>query len=124
MAKTSNSTWKAFERRVASFFRSVRTPLSGGNSKVTRSDTFHADLFVECKLRQKHAHHTLFAEVRALADKEGKIPVVVTQQKFGKTPLVILDMEDLPAFCRKFLQSRGYGVVKASSTNHPLGSDC
>ena len=47
-----DKTWKVFEREVARFFGSTRTPLSGGNGKQTRSDTLHPVLFIECKYRK------------------------------------------------------------------------
>jgi hypothetical protein len=46
-------TWKAVERRVARFFGSERTPMSGGNSKHTRSDSLHPRLYIEVKSRKK-----------------------------------------------------------------------
>jgi hypothetical protein len=46
-------TWKNFERVVAALFGTKRTSLSGGNSKITRSDTMHPYLFIECKTRNK-----------------------------------------------------------------------
>ena len=41
--------WKSVEGEIARWFGSTRTPLSGGNSKHTRSDTLHKRFFVECK---------------------------------------------------------------------------
>ncbi|PPR43842.1 MAG: hypothetical protein CFH21_00638, partial [Alphaproteobacteria bacterium MarineAlpha5_Bin11] len=51
---TARRTWKKRESDVASFFKGTRTPLSGGNSKVTRADVIHDQLFIECKLKKKH----------------------------------------------------------------------
>ena len=42
---TARRTWKQRESDVAAFFNGERTPLSGGNSKITRSDVIHEDLF-------------------------------------------------------------------------------
>ena len=42
---TARRTWKKRESNVADFFQGQRTPLSGGNSKITRSDVIHEDLF-------------------------------------------------------------------------------
>jgi hypothetical protein len=81
MSTTHRSTWKQFERRVARFFGSTRTPLSGGNGKVTRSDSLHPALFIEAKLRVKSPVHRLFAETAALAVKEGKTPILALQEK-------------------------------------------
>ena len=78
---TARNTWKAVERRVASYFNAERTPLSGGNSKITRSDTLHNELFIEVKMRKKHSAVTLWDETNALARKEDKTPVVALAEK-------------------------------------------
>ena len=51
----ADKTWKSRERKVAKYFNTHRTPLSGGSSRHTRSDSLHDSLFVECKLRKKHS---------------------------------------------------------------------
>lgn len=78
---TARGTWKAAERRIAGFFGTQRTPLSGGNSKITRSDTMHRGIFVEAKLRARHAAVQLWRETKLLADKENKIPVICLNEK-------------------------------------------
>jgi hypothetical protein len=52
-----------------------RNPLSGRDSKHTAADVIHDSFFTECKLREKHSAISLWDEVKALADKEGKTPV-------------------------------------------------
>lgn len=86
---TSRSTWKSRERQAAAMFGSERTPLSGGNSKITRSDSLHGDLFVETKLRRHHAVFSLFREVEKLAAAESKTPVAVLAEK-GKPGFLIV----------------------------------
>lgn len=92
---TDRSSWKKFERRVAAFFGSSRTPLSGGNGKQTRSDTLHARLFIECKLRAKSPVHRLFAETEHLAAKEGKTPILALQEKHHPGWLLVCRPEDI-----------------------------
>lgn len=77
----SDKAWKQFERRVAAFFKTERNALSGGNSKLTRSDTLHPDLFIECKQRKKFAAVTLWDDTKRLANKENKTPVVCLSEK-------------------------------------------
>ena len=77
----ADKAWKRREREVASFFNGQRTPLSGGNSKVTRADVIHKNLFIECKLRAKHAVISLWDETAKIAKTEEKIPVVVLCEK-------------------------------------------
>ena len=80
---TARSTWKSFERRVAKWFGSLRNPGSGswGRSDRSRSDSVHDDLFIECKLREKHSVVTLWDQTKKFADIERKIPVVVLAEK-------------------------------------------
>lgn len=82
----SDKTWKAFERRVAKILGTVRTPLSGGNSRHTRSDTLHEDLYVEVKYSGIIAHtggkqitikREVLMEALHNAALEGKAPMVV-----------------------------------------------
>ena len=73
--------WKPRERQVARWFGSERTPLSGGNSKHTRSDSLHDRLYIETKGRKKFAAVTLWDDTAAKAKKEGKVPVVALVEK-------------------------------------------
>jgi hypothetical protein len=77
----ADKAWKAFERRVADFFHTERNALSGGNSKLTRSDTLHPDLFIECKQRKRFAAIRLWDETKCLAARENKTPVVCLSEK-------------------------------------------
>ena len=77
----SKSNWKGRERQIAKFFGTRRTPLSGGNSGHTRSDTLHEHLFIEQKQRKKHSAVTLWDETKEMADKENKIPIVTLSEK-------------------------------------------
>ena len=76
-----DKAWKQRERDVAEFFHGQRNPLSGGNSRHTRADVIHDRLFIECKLRKKHTVISLWDETKALADKEGKTPVIALCEK-------------------------------------------
>ena len=78
---TSRRTWKQRESDVAKYFKGERTPLSGGNSKITRADVIHDKLFIECKLKKKHTVVTLWDDTAKLAKIEGKIPVVALCEK-------------------------------------------
>ena len=64
----ADKAWKRREREVASYFNGVRTSLSGINSKVTRADVIHDELFVECKLRAKHSVVSLWDDTSKLAN--------------------------------------------------------
>ena len=53
-------TWKSVELRLAKMFGVRRTPLSGGNSAHTRSDTLHPTLFIELKHGQASLINTVW----------------------------------------------------------------
>lgn len=95
---TSRSTWKQRERKAAKLLFSERTPLSGGNSKITRSDSLSSHFYMENKLRAKDATRTLYEDTKAKALKEGKIPVLTLQQKHKSGTLIVIHSDDLEAF--------------------------
>jgi len=78
---TDKSTWKKRERSAARFFGAERNSLSGGNSKLSRSDSTHKELYIECKLRVKHSVVALWDDTKTKADKEGKVPVICLMEK-------------------------------------------
>lgn len=92
---THKSTWKAMERKVAAKFGSKRTPLSGSNGGVTASDSLHPVLFLEAKLRAKHAAWELWQDTAAKAKKENKVPVVALKQKGGRGELYVIHGDHL-----------------------------
>ncbi len=77
----TDKAWKKRERDVAGYFKGTRTPLSGGNGKVTRADVIHENLFIECKLRAKHTVISLWDETAKLAKLENKTPVIALCEK-------------------------------------------
>lgn len=113
---THKNTWKAAERRVASLFGTQRTSLSGGNGKVTRSDSHHPDLFIEAKLRQSSATWNLFVKTRELARKESKTPVLALSRKHSPGVLLVIHQDDLYRFCRIALRAKK-GKKKKTSTS-------
>jgi hypothetical protein len=96
-----DKAWKAFERRVSSFFGTERTPLSGGNGKQTRSDTLHPVLFVEAKQRGKVALINLWNATKVMADKEHKVPVVCVSEKGRPGFWLLVKAEDLQTVARE-----------------------
>lgn len=88
-----DKAWKAFERRIAKSLGTVRTPLSGGASRHTRSDTLHPDLYVECKTRKHSLVHTLFLLACKQAKVERKIPVMAMHVTRSHTTLAIIDWD-------------------------------
>jgi hypothetical protein len=81
--KTSRRTWQKREGQAAKDLGANRNWGSGssGVEGKSRSDSDHPRLFIECKLRAKHAAVTLWDDTHAKAAKEGKVPVVVLVEK-------------------------------------------
>jgi len=104
----ASKTWKSIERKIARFFGTERTPLSGGNGKQTRSDTLHAHLFVEAKYRQKHSAVTLWDDTAELAKAEGKTPVVCLAEKGRSGFWLVVHSDDLQAVADEVDLAREY----------------
>ena len=98
---TARRTWKKRESNVADFFQGTRTPLSGGNSKITRSDVIHDELFIECKLKKKHSVISLWDRTKELAKKEGKIPVIALCEKERPGFWIMVHSSDLDKLTKK-----------------------
>ncbi len=94
---TSRGTWKTRERLVARFFGTERTPLSGGSSRHTRSDSLHPRLFIENKLRVKHSAVSLWDRTKKLAKREDKTPLVTLAEKGRPGFWVVVHSSDLQA---------------------------
>tara|TARA_B100001245_G_C22504628_1_gene255403 strand:- start:61 stop:357 length:297 start_codon:yes stop_codon:yes gene_type:complete len=90
-----DKAWKKRERDVASYFKGIRTPLSGGNGKVTRADVIHDTLFIECKLRAKHTVVSLWDYTAKLAKEENKTPVIALCEKNRPGFWVMVHSNDL-----------------------------
>lgn len=96
------SQWKQYERFVSSIFSTVRTALSGGNGKVTRSDSHHPALFISCKYTASNNKglRTLVDEEREKALVENKIAICVIGEAGDRAnSLVVLHLKDLSPFC-------------------------
>lgn len=91
---TAARTWKSYEYRIAKMFGGTRNPLSGMNSKHTAADMIHPRLFLECKMRARVPFMKTFTQTKQLAQKEGKMPMVVFKEKFLKTSIIMMDLDD------------------------------
>ena len=87
--------WKTIENIFARWFGSERVPLSGGNSKISRSDSMHPRLFIESKQRSVSAVVNLFEKTVELAKKENKTPVLGIHKKGSRLWLVVCEVTDL-----------------------------
>lgn len=90
-----DKAWKVRERIIAKDFGAERNALSGGNSKLSRSDSTHPELFIEAKGRKNHRAIGLYDNTKVLARKENKVPVVCLWQPARHGYLVLCDPKDL-----------------------------
>jgi len=102
-------SWKNIERRIARKFGVERTPLSGGSSRHTSSDTLHNDYYIEIKcsgvinISTKTGKKTKTKSIRIQkevldkmitnASKENKIPFLIFHFKSEKKDWVILQLD-------------------------------
>lgn len=92
--------WKAYEQRIAEDFGTERNPLSGPGSKHSGSDTLHAKLFIDAKVRREfRTAWRFFKAIEGLAEKEGKRPVLVVKVPGGRDAdsIVACRLKDLKA---------------------------
>jgi len=100
--ETKMKSWKKLEQKVARLRGTERTPLSGGNSRQTRSDTLDDTFFIECKLRKDPAVWNLYETVEEFAKRENKIPVLVIKKKGKHGELFIVNDRYLKEFIEKW----------------------
>src|SRR5207249_2787160 len=65
----------------------------------------HERLYLETKLRAHHAAVALLDEVKALARREGRVPVVALAVKGRRGVVLVLDAEDLPAVAAEWAKA-------------------
>jgi hypothetical protein len=104
---THRRTWQRREADAAAIFGARRAvgSGSGGRPDLSRSDSTHSVLYLETKLRQRHAVVALLDAVRRLAKREGKVPVVVLATKQRPGVVLVLDANDLPAIAAEYAKA-------------------
>ena len=68
----ADKAWKQMERRIAGFFGALRVPGSGsmGRRDLSRSDSTHERLFIECKALQRFSVLNIWREAAKHAAAE------------------------------------------------------
>jgi len=110
----TDKAWKAFERRIAKSLGTERTPLSGGASKHTSSDTLHPTLYVECKERSRLAVSDWYEKADDQALTEDKMPVLALHKKGHHITLAVLSWHN-------FLKLRNVYLTYALEYGWPEG---
>jgi hypothetical protein len=107
MPRTHRRTWQRSEGRAAALFGCRRQTNSGssGRDDLTGSDSTHPTLFIESKLRNRHAVRTLHDATKKLATKEGKTPVLTLFDKNRPGFLVVVHSDDLAIVLAEFLEA-------------------
>jgi hypothetical protein len=120
-----SKAWKQRERDVAAIIGTKRTPLSGGNSGHSRSDTRSAWAFIENKHRKKHATGVLLRKTRELARKEKKIPIVTYTEHQMPGSIWCIHSSDLIEFATHILQERDTSadqIIEADDSPDPASA--
>ena len=86
-----DKAWKRAERKGAAVLGTQRTPLSGGTSRHTRSDTLHPIIYLEMKYRKSFAVVSQIRLEEKKAKKEGKVAVLGFQQRGLKTRYYLIN---------------------------------
>jgi hypothetical protein len=113
MGKTSKSTWKALERKVARLLGGTRNPLSGSNSGQS-GDVRHPDFEIECKLGERLAIFPWFTKNAATARSSGKMPLLVVKEKGKHGELAVLRLQDLVGLLEN---GKGGDAVETDDSN-------
>jgi hypothetical protein len=115
---THRRTWQRKEQQAASLFGSRRKVLSGssGRDDETRSDSVHPRLFIETKLRKASATRTLWEQTKALARREGKVPVLALYAKGKPGALLVVHENDLAAVAAELAEPVEPGTDRETST--------
>lgn len=101
---TDRTTWKKFERRVATDFGTFRTPLSGMVKSMTGSDTLHPKLYIECKLKGTENSFPFWEKLH-LGKVKGKMNAIVIGE------LLIIPREDFFQLRDKALEEIELNVI-------------
>jgi hypothetical protein len=89
-----DKSWKQLERAIAHKFGTERTPLSGRNSRHTRSDTLSKSFYIEVKSLSRLPFWKKFQEARSRARQEGKKPLLAFHKKGYPGTVVMMDLDD------------------------------
>lgn len=107
----SDKAWKQAERRFAKLFGTRRRPLSGGNQGGGRDDSMHPELFMEHKLVSSSAVWTLHDQVKEMARKEQRIPVIGISLRRRPGILIVVSSQNLPKILEAYADANGLKLV-------------
>jgi hypothetical protein len=120
MGKTSKSAWTRAEAGAAAIFGAMRRVLSGSANRpdIDGDDATHPRLYIESKLRAKHAVWSLWRDTRARAAKcrrgfQGghKTPVLALREKGRHGILLVVHEDDFREVAAEWLAAQDEAVV-------------
>lgn len=118
------ATWKNFERRVARMFGVERAPLSGGNGRVTRSDSLHPLLFISCKHSKRSSIWSLFTQEKQKAVAEDKTTLLALHLKGAHGVIFAFHSDDFERIALMYLLSNNICTYSDGAvTIHPTDLD-
>lgn len=106
---TSRRAWQKVEGRIAARFGAKRSVGSGsmGRDDFSESDSTHPNLFIECKMREKHSAVSLYDDTAKKAKKEKKTPVVALAEKNRPGFWVLVHIDNLKAVADELVGIEG-----------------
>lgn len=112
--KKKSGAWKVFEREVANFFGTTRSPMSGMIKAVTNSDSLHRKLYIECKYRATFSLITTHKERWDWWEKETRLAAKFRpQEEFVRKAVVyrLLNSKKYPGGAVYFFSPEDIGRV-------------
>jgi hypothetical protein len=90
--------------------KAERNPLSGGNGKHSRSDSLSPVLYIDNKHRKTQSVFTTYKEIKKLAAKESKVPVLTLTEHRSHGYIVCVHSDHLIQYCKEFLKIHGHTI--------------
>lgn len=98
--------WKELEKKTAVSLggKRINRAADYGESNVDVVLDDMPGLRIDCKYRQRHAHHALVEEIRSKYCKDNEYPVLVTKHARSQREYVTVDLE---LFAKMISDARG-----------------
>jgi hypothetical protein len=106
---TTRRAWQMVEGRIAARFGAKRSVCSGsmGRDDLSESDSTHPNLFIECKMREKHSAVSLYDDTAKKAKKEKKTPVVALAEKGRPGFWILVHVDHLRSVADELVEPKG-----------------
>lgn len=124
-----DKAWKKLERKIGKLFGGERVKRMGDYSQSATDVILHdlQHLRIDCKLRRRFLHHSMFEEIAGRYCREGEEPILVTKEHGKKRYLVSVDARFFARLLQAYRASRSSAVSpRAASARNGIGvqADC